>query len=121
MKKWLFIAAFIFSSIFCSSMYANQQIDITLQIIKVGGAGKPLPKAPTHPLMITQEDNVLTLPANSCGYTLLLLGENGEIEYSAFIVSGITQVFLPLSLSGDFEILLYPEDSDYYFYGLISL
>ncbi len=28
---------------------------------------------------------------------------------------------LPSWLSGEYEILLYPEDSDYYFYGVISL
>ena len=47
--------------------------------------------------------------------------QNGIVVYSVDVDESTTSIILPSWLSGDFEILLYPEDSDYYFYGVISL
>ncbi len=47
--------------------------------------------------------------------------QNGIVAYSVDVDESTTSVVLPSWLSGVFEIQLYPEDSDYYFYGIISL
>ena len=47
--------------------------------------------------------------------------QNGIVIYSVDVDESTSSVMLPSWLSGEYEILLYPEDSDYYFYGLITL
>ena len=77
------------------------------------------PKAPPRPLVISQDNNILTLPATSVDYTLELRDENGTLVYSSYIPTGTTQIILPTTLSGNFEIRLVADT--YYYIGYISL
>ena len=52
-------------------------------------------------------------------YTLNLYDEDGEVVYTVFVPAGTTQVILPATLSGDFELRF--ETSTYFYYGYISL
>jgi len=63
-----------------------------------------------------------TLYFNNVGYdlTLVLLDEDGEEAYATFVAAGTTAVVLPSTLSGDYELQLYPTDSVYYFYSEIT-
>jgi hypothetical protein len=53
--------------------------------------------------------------------TLVLLDEDGDEAYTAFVPAGTSAVILPATLSGDYEIQLYPDGSSYYFFGWVSL
>ena len=76
-------------------------------------------KSPVRPWSIDLTDNVITMPATPCDYTLNLYDEDGEVVYTVFLPAGTTQVVLPTTLSGDFEIRF--ETATYYYYGFISL
>jgi hypothetical protein len=59
------------------------------------------------------------MSATPCDYVLTLYDEDDELVYSTFLPAGTTQVVLPTTLSGDFEIRF--ETATYYYYGYISL
>ncbi|MBR1414937.1 MAG: hypothetical protein IJ570_03630 [Prevotella sp.] len=67
-----------------------------------------------------QDGRVFTFPSTHPAYTLNVLDEGGVV-YSVSIAEDATSVTLPSWLSGTFEIQLVPEDSSYYFYGIINL
>lgn len=76
-------------------------------------------KAPVRPWYIDLTDNVITMSATPCEYTLSLYNEDGEVAYSVFVPAGTTQVVLPSTLSGSFELRF--ETDTYYYYGYIEL
>ena len=53
------------------------------------------------------------------GFTFQLLDETGEEVYSTIITS--CTLTLPSTLSGEYEILLYPDTGSIYFFGTITL
>ena len=117
MKKVLFVALAIFFAIHMEAKCNGNQITMghsTIGSTHSGGA-----KAPVRPWYIDQEGNVLTMSATPCDYTLSLYGEDGEIAYSVFVPAGITQIVLPSTLSGSFELRF--ETDTYYYYGYIEL
>lgn len=92
---------------------------IPMQIIDETGVGGGNTLAPARPWYITQDDNVLTLPALADDYTLVLLDEDGDVAYTTFVPAGTTTVVLPSTLSGDFELRLVADT--YYYRGYIIL
>ena len=86
----------------------------------------PVPTTPGHgksPVQvpeILQDGYELTFQSSHAAYTLNVLDEGGVV-YSVSIAEDATSVTLPSWLSGTFEIQLVPEDSSYYFYGIINL
>lgn len=118
MKKILFVFFVLFGeAIFCKAF--GQGNDVTMQIIKEGPAYSGNPKTSNAPLIITQNDNVLTLPATPVDYTLQLRDANGIVVYSAYIPVGSTLIILPTYFSGGFEIRLVTDT--YYYIGYIVL
>lgn len=107
--------------VFSNVAVAGTIIPVPLQIVDETVIGDGIPRAPRRPLVITQEDNVLTLPAFDVNVTLRLIDDEGDVACTLFVPAGTTSVTLPSWLSGDYEIQLVPEDSSYYFYGYISL
>ena len=85
------------------------------QRLQLGGH----PYAPARPWYINQNDNVLTLPDFEEDYTLQLLDEDGYVVYSVDCLSGTTQVVLPSTLTGDYEIMVIRGGS--YYVGYIEL
>lgn len=92
---------------------------IPMQIIEPSSAGDGSIKNPPATLVITQNDNVLTLPATPVDYTLQLRYANGTMLYSLYIPSGTTQIILPTTIFGSFEIRLVADT--YYYVGYIDL
>ena len=90
------------------------------------GYDEPEPTIPGHgksPITIPSVDLEgcdLTFQSMHPAYAIDIV-QNGIVVYSVDVDESTTSIILPSWLSGDFEILLYPEDSDYYFYGVISL
>ena len=91
---------------------------IPMQIIDQDPATGGNTLAPARPWYITQDDNVLTLPALADDYTLVLLDEDGDVAYTTFVPAGTTTVVLPSTLSGDFELRLVADT--YYYRGYIN-
>ena len=76
-------------------------------------------KSPMTPWYIDLDDNVITMDATPCDYTLNLYDEDDEVVYSVFVPAGSTMIVLPSTLSGSFEIRF--ETDTYYYYGDITL
>ena len=89
-----------------------------MEIIKEGSESNGNPRGPVSLIVVTLEDNILTLPANHEDFLLQILDADGFIAYSTDVSSGITQIVLPVSLSGSFEIRLV---TNTYYYGYIEL
>ena len=117
MFKKLFLIVALLSGWGVNSIWAGHQIP--MQIIKEGPVIGGSTLAPPRPLYITQDDYVLTLPAFEDDYTLELRDENDVIVYTDYVPAGTTQVVLPSTLSGDFELRLVGDT--YYYMGYITL
>lgn len=101
--------------------FAVGQNQIPMHIIKEGSTGPDNPLAPPRPWYITQNENVLTMPAFEDDFTLQLLDEEETVVCSAYVPAGTTQVVLPTTLSGEFELRLIPFLVTYYYRGYIEL
>ena len=101
--------------------FVFSQNQIPMQIIKNQPVGENNPLAPPLPWYITQDENVLTMPAFEDNLTLQLLDEDETVVYSTFISAGTTQVILPTTLSGEFELRLIPFNATYYYRGYLIL
>ena len=101
--------------------FAIGQNQIPMHIVDNGAASHGNTLAPPRPWYITQDENVLTLPAFDEGFTLQLLDEDETVIYSTYIPASTTQVVLPSTLSGEFEIRLIPFNATYYFRGYLIL
>ena len=102
--------------------FAFGQHQIPMSIIDKNGAdGGSNTLAPPRPWYITQDDYVLTIPVFEDDLTLQLLDEDETVVYSTYIPAGTTQVILPSTLSGDFELRLIPYMATYYFRGYINM
>lgn len=114
MKKLLFMAVLLLGGTIFTTASAN---NIPLQIINEDGISEGNTKTP--PFVISQDGNILTLPATLVDYTLELRDEIGTVVYSAYIPASTTQIILPTTLSGTFEIRLVA--TTYYYVGYITL
>ena len=101
--------------------FAVGQNQIPMYMIKEGSTGPDNPLAPPRPWYITQNENVLTMPAFEDDFTLQLRDEDDTVVYSTIISAGTTQVILPTTLSGEFELRLIPFFATYYYRGYILL
>ena len=98
---------------------AGNPQNIPLQIINGSAAGNQSTKAPLRPLVITQDDYILTFPAQGNDHMLVFRDDTGTVVYTTFVPAGSTQIVLPSTLSGDFEIRLVADA--YYYIGFIVL
>jgi len=119
MKKFLLVAVLILSGASISRLFAGQQQDIPMQIIRTGSMGNSGTYAPPRPWYIVQDDYVLTLPVLAEDYTFELRDQDDGVAYTTFLPSGSTQIILPSTLSGSFEIRLVGDT--YYYRGYIEL
>ena len=120
MKKLTIIMSFLLGGTSMSTTFGASQ-NIPMHIIDEGAITESPTKAPARPWYISQDDYILTLSATSVDYELLLLDEDGVEVYSAFIPAGTTQIDLPTTLSGEFELRLIPFSATYYYKGYIEL
>jgi hypothetical protein len=119
MRKILLMAMILLGGAFSLCVYADEPINVPLQFINEEEISQGNTKAPMRPLFITQDGNILTLAATPVDYTLVLYDENGTVTYSTLLPAGTTQVILPTTLSGTYEIRLVAET--YYYIGYIEL
>lgn len=117
MKKLLLSIIILMGGGVFYNAFGQQQIP--MHIIDHSASSDGPTYAPPRPWYITQNGYVLTLPAFEDDYTMVLCDENNNVVYSMFIPAGTTVVYLPTTLSGEFEIRLVT--SSFYFYGYITL
>lgn len=116
MKKVMIIALLLTGG--GSSSYGSP-LQISMHFIKKGSSDSGNTLAPPRPWYITQDDYVLTMPAFEDDYFLELRDENDVVVYTDYVPAGTTQVILPSTLSGDFELRLVGDT--YYYIGYINL
>ena len=117
MRKLLLILALVMGGASLTTILADDQI--TMSFIKKGSSSSSGTFAPPRPWYITQDDYVLTMPAFEDDFTLELRDENDVIVYTDYVPAGTTQIVLPSTLSGDFELRLVGDT--YYYRGYLSL
>ena len=64
------------------------------------------PKTPIEVPLVYIDDYTLTFEAYHPDYALIIKDEDGDVVYSTSVYSAQTQVVLPSTLSGDYEIQL---------------
>lgn len=122
MKQLIMMVFLLLGGAFSNTAYGGVQQTIPMHIIDenvLDPGGNTL--APPRPWYITQDDNVLTMPATPVDYTLELRDANDTVVYSTYLPAGTTQVVLPSTLSGNFELRLVPFFATYYYRGYLSL
>jgi hypothetical protein len=77
------------------------------------------PRGPVNPPTVYLEDYTLTFATNHPEYVLYIKDENETVLYSTIVTSATTEVVLPSTLSGDYEIDLFM--NEWYFWGYIEL
>ena len=77
------------------------------------------PRSPEETPIVYIDDYTLLFEANHPEYALNIKDENNNIVYSTALYSTQTQVVLPSTLSGDYQIELVV--NKYYFCGYINL
>ena len=78
------------------------------------------PRNPIEVPDICQDSHILYFNNVDYDLELVLLDEDGEEVYSTLVTAGTSAVVLPSTLTGDYELQLYP-GGDYYFYSDITL
>lgn len=105
MKKKLLILFGVF--ILSTNLSALELVPLTVSIEEndqPGGNGHG--RSPIEVPLVYIEDYTLTFTVGHPDYVLTIKDEDGAVAYSTVVYSIQTQVVLPSSLSGDYEILL---------------
>jgi len=118
MKKLLL---FLFGAFFLStSLSAQVLVPLTVCIEEnEQPIGDGNPKSPVTVPKVYIEDYTLTFGINHPEYTLILKDENDNVVYTTTVFTTQTDVILPSTLSGDYQIELIMDD--WLFVGEISL
>ena len=98
----LLLGVFMFSTNF----YAWDQISFTITFDDEQGLGNGHPKSPIEPPTVYIENDTLMFEADHPEYVLNIKDEEDEVVYTTTVYSSITQIILPSSLSGNYEIEL---------------
>lgn len=116
MKKFV-LAVLCFMMSTC--VFAQSPIDFVVRIIDEKPIGHGNPKSPMRPPVVYIEDYTLAFVADHPEYILNIKDEDGEVVYSTVVYSALTQVTLPSTLAGDYEVNLVM--GNWLFVGWINL
>lgn len=89
-----------------TNMYAINPIDLGVRIIDPTNMGPGHSKTPIQPPTIWQDDYQVIFESGHPDYVLNIKDEDGEVVYTTVVYSAQTEVVLPSSLSGDYEVEL---------------
>lgn len=101
-------------------MAIGQQIPLTVGYDEPHSGFPDIGRGPEYVPSVIQDDYEIRFLEIHPYYTLCIVDEDDEVVYSVAVWSFTTSVVLPSWLSGDYEILLRP-DENYYLYGYIEL
>ena len=117
MKKLLFLALSIL--MMSASAFAWKRVPLTVSNEDPISLGNGNPRSPIEAPTVYIEDYSLSFEASHPDYVLYIKDEDGDVIYSTVVSSTQTQVVLPSTLSGDYQIELV---MDYWlFMGWINL
>ena len=104
MKKLLLmiVGAFMLST----SLWAKEVISFSVNYNDDMPITHGYPKNPIEVPLVYIDDYTLTFEAYHPDYALIIKDEDGDVVYSTTVFSAQTQVVLPSTLSGDYEIQL---------------
>ena len=104
MKKLLLFlfAAFILST----DVSAQELVQLTMSIIDEQPGTNGFPRTPITAPIVYIDDYTLLFEANHPEYVLNIKDENNVVVYSMVVSTTQTQVVLPSTLSGNYEIQL---------------
>ena len=112
----LFMAALISSA---SVLHVCDIIPLEASIIDPTGTYHPIKKNPVIPPTVFIEDYTLTFEVDHPNYILNIKDEDGNVVFNTTVYSAQTQVVLPSTLSGDYEVELVM--GNWLFTGYINL
>lgn len=105
MKKLLF--AILTAFLLCTTVVAMDLIPLTICPYENDQPGtNGFPKTPITAPTVYIEDYTLLFETNHPDYVLYIKDEDGDVVYSTVVSSTQTQVVLPSTLSGNYEIQL---------------
>ena len=109
MKKLLLFlfGAFILST----SVSAQELLPLTVRIIDEQPISHGHPRSPEETPIVYIDDYTLLFEANHPEYVLNIKDENNVVVYSTVVSTTQTQVVLPSTLSGTYEIQLIMDNS----------
>ena len=85
---------------------ANEKVEFKSQLLQGASIGHGYPKSPMQPPTVYIEDHTLSFTVVHPDYLLNIKDEDGDVVFTTVVYSAQTEVVLPLTLSGDYEIEL---------------
>ena len=80
----------------------------------------PYPKMPPQAPSLWQEGHEIYFQSSHPDYSIDIV-QSGIVVYSVDVDATTTSVVLPSWLSGEYALQLYPDGTNYYYYGFIYL
>lgn len=112
----------LFSSggaVLARTLSESSQIPFQVNITDPTKTSGDFPRTPMRPPVVYIEDYTLSFVADHPDYVLTIKDEDGDVVYTTTVFSTETQVTLPSTLSGDYQIEL--TMGNWLFTGWISL
>lgn len=108
-------------SLFWVTSMSAQEVQVQLQAgyFDPYGGLESGPRGPVDVPTVYLDDYTLTFETSHPEYVLYIKDENERVLYSTIVTSATTEVVLPSTLSGDYEIDLFM--NEWYFWGYIEL
>ncbi len=122
MKKVLFTLLLFMAPMSLIEAQDQEQgvlLDLEISFGDNSGTHNPLPKAPARIPHVYQKGLELTFATPCDGYTLQLINDESEVEYSIIIPTGANTLSLPIYLTGEYIIEI--TRGNFCFWGYISL
>ena len=116
MRKLTILALALFMSVI---MRASEKITFQCSGFDDITVGHPIPKSPMQAPTVYIEDYTLSFAVGHPEYVLQITDEDGDVVYTTTIFSSLTDVILPSTLSGNYEIQL--TMGNWLFTGYITL
>ena len=115
-KKLLFLMCALVISTFT---FAKEQVPLTVSGPDDSSLGNGHPKSPIEVPLVYIEDYTLLFAEGHPDYVLNIKDEDGDVVYTTTVYESMTQVVLPSTLSGDYEVELIM--GNWIFMGYINL
>ena len=103
MKKVLLFVIAVFMNTWT---HASLKVNLSCQHIDKDKINTQTPKSPITPPNVCVEDYTLFFTPNHPDYLLIIKDEDGEEVYATTVFSTETEVMLPSTLSGNYQISL---------------
>lgn len=104
MKKLLLMIAGAF--LLSTSLFAKEVVPFTVHYDDNMPIGNGIGRTPVRPPLVYIEDYTLTFAVGHPDYTLIIKDEDGDVVYTTTVFSNDTEVILPSTLSGNYEVNL---------------